>query len=120
MDALPDDVEFRRCGIEILVFETTEFIPVEGVSILSAKLCHVEPIDTLTDFLIRCKSNLDGPMFHLGMCQQVLHGGHDLCNACLVVGSQKSRAICNNEVLPLVQQHVREVSGAQNHVPLRV
>src|SRR5450830_719729 len=118
MDALPDDVEFCRCGIEVLVFETAEFIAVEGVCVRCAELRHVEPIDTLSNFLIRCKCNLDGSMLHLRMCQQVLDSSHDLCNASLVVGSQKSRAICHNEVLALVQQTAREVGWAQNHVLL--
>src|SRR5450756_594920 len=102
-------------------FSVDRGVSSEGNNVVGcAELRHVEPIDTLSDFLIWRKCNLDGPMLHLGMCQQVLDSSHDLCNACLVVGSQQSRSVCHNEVLPLVQQHVREVGGAQNHVLLRI
>ena len=74
-------------GIEILIFQLTDLSTVNRISPITTELLHVEMIGTLSDFLIRGKSDTDLTVLDLRMILQILHRGDDSGYTSLIIGT---------------------------------
>ncbi len=80
--------DLGRGSVEVLELELAHFATVHGVGKVTAEELYVELVGTETDLLVRVEGDANLAVLHLGMCLEIHHGGDDLGDASLVVGSE--------------------------------
>ncbi len=109
MNADTLDKDLSTCSIEILELQLAQVTAIDGVAPFAAKLLHVEMVGTHADFLVRIESHANLSVFYLLMVAQEAHRLYYFGNTSLVVSSQESGPVRNDEVFALVQQQFRKL-----------
>ena len=96
-----DTVDRDLCpgGVEIFIFQLSQFPAVYGVSRGGSETGDIKVVGTLSDLFVGGDGNGDGAVGDLGMIGQVFYGGDDLCDPRLVVGPQKGGPVGEDQVL---------------------
>ena len=87
-----------RGGVKVLILQLAQSAAVDGVGVVSAKILNVEAVRASADLLIRRKADADGGVGDL-RGHQFFDSGQDLRDTGLVVGTQKGRAVGDDQVL---------------------
>ena len=85
MNVASMDRDFHRCRVESLILHLAPCAAVNSVSHICAPAGNIKEVNTVSDFLVRCESDLDGSVRDLRVCQKCLRHGHDLGNSRLVI-----------------------------------
>ena len=85
MNVTSMDRDFHGCRVEGLIFHLAPGATVNGISHICAPAWNIKEVNTVSDFLVRCESELDGSVRDLRVCQECLRHGHDLGNSRLVI-----------------------------------
>ena len=97
-------------GIEILIFQLAQSATVHGVGIVGGEFFHIKAICAPSDFFIGSEADAQGGMGSL-LCHQFLCGGENGGDAGLVVSTQKSGAVGDDEMLADTVRQVGVVLG---------
>ena len=100
VDAPAGDLNSRGSGVEALVLDLAELASVGGIGFLGTETRNVEVVRAAADLLVGREGDADRPVRELRMRGVVGEEVHDLRDACLVIGAQKSRAVRDDEVFP--------------------
>ena len=103
-----------RSGVEVLVLNGTGIAAVHSVGKVCAEAGDVKQLCALADLLVRRKGYAQ-PAVGQALLLQGLHGGQDLRNAGLVVGTQQSGAVRGDKSLPLHGGEEGEHGGLHHH-----
>ena len=87
MNAHTFNIETCLACVEVLKLDLALGISVQRVSVVCAKLFHIEVGCACTNLLIRCKCNTDGAVRDV-LCLDHFDGSQDLSDTCLVVCAQ--------------------------------
>ena len=109
VDVASLNVDFGACGVEVLVFQLTLHAAVDRVGEVGAEGPDVEEIDPAAHLLVGREADTYLAVFDLGVCEQVLGGGHDFRHARLVVGTQQRRAVGMDQRVPLEELQLGEI-----------
>ena len=106
------DLDFGTSCIEVLVFEVAQVAAVNGVSPVAGKLVYIEMMSSHTDLLVRVEAYTYVAVLDFVVVAQIAHRLYDFCNTSLVVGSQQSGAVCDDDVFALMGFQLRELAHA--------
>lgn len=101
MDAISLHFNTQICSIKVFIFNFTDRTAIYCISKVSTKAWHVKIFNTISNFLIWCKSNADIAVLYFWMCQKECCHCHDLSNTGLVICAKKCCSICSNKTLSL-------------------
>ena len=99
MHAYALDVNLCTGCVEVLVLKFAQVAAIDSISPLATKLLHIEVVSTHTNLLVWIKSHANIAMLNLVMVAQPAHSLNNLGYASLVVGSEQSGSIGNDNVL---------------------
>ena len=110
------DGDICETAVEVIIVELTLFAAVQGVREVRIELLEVEVGGTLTDLLITGEAELDcavtdGWVGGKDGCEL-----HDLCNAGLIIGTEKGRTIADDEILALINIETWELLRTEDDV----
>ena len=103
------DVHLGTSSVEVLVLQFAEVAAVDGVSPLAAELLDVEVVGTHSDFFVGVEGDAYVAMLHFVVVAQPAHCLHNLSDTCLVVGTEQSGSVGNDDVLADVSLQLREL-----------
>ena len=106
------DLDLGTSGIEVLVFEVAQVAAVNGVSPVAGKLVYIEMMSSHTDLLVRVEAYTYVAVLDFVVVAQIAHRLYDFGNTSLVVGSQQSGAVCDDDVFALMGFQLRELVHA--------
>ena len=85
MNVASMDRDFHGCRVKGLILHLAPGAAVNSVSHICAPAGNIKEVNAVSDFLVRCESDLDGSVRDLRVCQKCLRHGHDLGNSRLVI-----------------------------------
>ena len=106
------DLDLGASSIEVLVFEIAQVAAVNGVSPVAGKLVYIEMMSSHTDLLVRVEAYAYVAVLDFVVVAQIAHRLYDFGNTSLVVGSQQSGAVCDDDVFALMGFQLRELAHA--------
>lgn len=107
-------------GVEVFVFEFAYFAAVHGVCPVGTEELDIEFVCALADFLVGVEGYAYFAVFDFGMLLEVVYGGDDFGDACLVVGSKQCIAVGDDECLSFVVEQFGKVVGRQGDAGMGV
>ena len=108
MNAGAFDMNFGSGCVEAFKLQLAHIATIDGVSPFTAKFLNVEQMSTKTDFFVGIEAYANVAVLNLGMLHQVDHSLNDGCNAGLVVSTEQSVSIGNDEVFALMAEQLGE------------
>ena len=106
-------------GVERFVLIVCDVAAVQGIGKVCAEALHIKIAGAQTDFLIRCKAQLDGTVGGV-FGQQLLHRLQNDGNASLVVSPQQGGSVSADQILADELFQFREVAALHDNVLFRV
>ena len=83
------DFYFRPRGVEVFVFEFSEFAAVNCICPIDPEVFEIEFVRPASHFFIGCKAHANSPVRDLGVRNKIFAGGHYFRNARFVVRAEK-------------------------------
>ena len=90
------DSENCACGIKVFIGNLALIIAIYRVGKICFKVVKIKQIRTTSDFLIRCKTDPDIAVWNV-RGDELFSSSHDLSNACLIVCTKQSCAVCRDQ-----------------------
>ncbi len=97
VEALESDACARR--VEVFIFQFANGSAVHGVCPVGAKFLHVEVMRAQSNLLVGIEADANVAVLHLGVLLQPFHGGENLGDTSLVVGTEQRSAVGDDELL---------------------
>ncbi len=102
------DFHLSRSRIEIFEFQLPKRTAVHGIGDICPESLYIKMMRASSDFFVRCKGHMDITMEKILVLGDVFKHFHDLCNACLIIGSEKSRTVSDHEILTGISAQCRK------------
>ena len=115
MDDVSRHLHLGGGGVEVLVLQFAQLTAVHGVRQGCAKGGDVEGVGPVPHLLVRGEADAQLAVGHLRVGLEILHQGHDLGHAGLVVRPQEGGAVGDDQVLPQVLVQTLVYVGAHGH-----
>ena len=109
MDAAAADIYLSGSGVEVFVLQLSHRAAVYRVGSLCSEMFYIKEIGASSHLLVRGKADADFAVWNFRVGQEKFCHRHNLGYACLIVCSQKSRSVCDDEILSHAVQHTGEV-----------
>ncbi len=110
------ECHFGYCGVEVLIFELADSSAIHSVCPVGTKELNIKFMCSKSDFFVRIERYTDVPVLDFRMGFQVVYSSNDLCNACLVVSTEKGVSIGYDQIFTFVVEQFRELSGREDNI----
>ena len=98
-------------GVEVFILQLAQLAAVYGVGHRRAEARHVEVVGAAAHLLVGGKAHGNAAMGDLRVEGEILHGGHDLRHAGLVVSPQQGSAVGDDQVLAHIFGQALKLGG---------
>ena len=111
---------FGTGSVEVFKFQFAQVASVHCVSPVATELFYVELVCAKSYFLVGVEAHADASMLYLRVLHEINHSLDYLGNTSLVIGSEESMAVGDDDVFAYVRFQFRELGWASDDVSLGI